>query len=430
MEHLTFTTAAILSILTLLMPITTIHTLTVYDQSSEPHHIILSLKEISTEDNNNDNVEYRLNTSTNSLEMLVDHNNTFNLILDPQISSNDTKQLLTRFTCESEETDSFDWNSTENNCEILELPKYEYIFNATEDSIKIISLKTLKQGKTQLVAHAKWISNTSEVTIDTWKAYVTVNVGVSDTILVISAIIGWIYFVAWSISFYPQIWDNFKRKSVVGLNFDFIGLNITGFISYTMFNFSLYAITSVQKEYENAHPRSQIPVQLNDVFFGFHAAFATLICIIQCFLYDRGEQTVSWFARIFLSIVWTGYIVIAIIVASTNWLTMLDYLYILSYVKLVITIIKYIPQAWYNYCRKSTIGWSIGNIFLDFTGGSLSMCQMFLLAYNYDDWATIFNNFTKFGLGFISILFDVLFLLQHYVFYRHSDVNDSRSLLV
>lgn len=82
MKHLTFTTAAILSILTLLMPITTIHTLTVYDQSSEPHHIILSLKEISTEDNNNDNVEYRLNTSTNSLEMLVDHNNTFNLILE------------------------------------------------------------------------------------------------------------------------------------------------------------------------------------------------------------------------------------------------------------------------------------------------------------------------------------------------------------
>mgnify|MGYP006970976266 FL=1 len=74
--------------------------------------------------------------------------------------------MLTRFTCESEETDSFDWNSTENNCEILELPKYEYIFNATEDSIKIISLKTLKQGKTQLVAHAKWISNTSEVTIE------------------------------------------------------------------------------------------------------------------------------------------------------------------------------------------------------------------------------------------------------------------------
>ena len=35
-----------------------------------------------------------------------------------------------------------------------------------------------------------------------------------------------------------------------------------------------------------------------------------------------------------------------------------------------------------NYRRKSTIGWSIGNILLDFTGGSLSILQMFLLAYN------------------------------------------------
>ena len=35
-----------------------------------------------------------------------------------------------------------------------------------------------------------------------------------------------------------------------------------------------------------------------------------------------------------------------------------------------------------NFRRKSTVGWSIGNILLDFTGGSLSILQMFLLAYN------------------------------------------------
>ena len=35
-----------------------------------------------------------------------------------------------------------------------------------------------------------------------------------------------------------------------------------------------------------------------------------------------------------------------------------------------------------NYRRQSTVGWSIGNILLDFTGGSLSILQMFLLAYN------------------------------------------------
>ena len=35
-----------------------------------------------------------------------------------------------------------------------------------------------------------------------------------------------------------------------------------------------------------------------------------------------------------------------------------------------------------NFKRQSTVGWSIGNVLLDFTGGSLSILQMFLLAYN------------------------------------------------
>lgn len=35
-----------------------------------------------------------------------------------------------------------------------------------------------------------------------------------------------------------------------------------------------------------------------------------------------------------------------------------------------------------NFRRKSTVGWSIGNVLLDFTGGALSLLQMFLLSYN------------------------------------------------
>lgn len=55
-----------------------------------------------------------------------------------------------------------------------------------------------------------------------------------------------------------------------------------------------------------------------------------------------------------------------------------------------------------NYQRKSTIGWSIGNIFLDFVGGTLSMAQMLVNSYNYNDWESIFGDVTKFGLGLFS----------------------------
>lgn len=60
----------------------------------------------------------------------------------------------------------------------------------------------------------------------------------------------------------------------------------------------------------------------------------------------------------------------------------IDFLYLCSYVKLFITLIKYAPQAYMNYLRKSTMGWSIGNILLDCTGGTLSMAQMVIIAYN------------------------------------------------
>jgi cystinosin len=71
-----------------------------------------------------------------------------------------------------------------------------------------------------------------------------------------------------------------------------------------------------------------------------------------------------------------------------------------------------------NYIRKSTSGWSIGNVMLDFTGGILSVAQMFIISYNNDDWGSIFGDPTKLGLGLFSVIFDIFFMLQHYVFYR------------
>ena len=101
---------------------------------------------------------------------------------------------------------------------------------------------------------------------------------------------------------------------------------------------------------------------------------------------------------------------------SFTWLQFITYA---SYVKLGITIVKYMPQAWMNFQRKSTEGWSIGNVLLDFTGGSLSMLQMIMDSYNLNDWSSFFGDFTKFGLGLFSVLFDILFILQHYVCYRY-----------
>lgn len=157
------------------------------------------------------------------------------------------------------------------------------------------------------------------------------------------------------------------------------------------------------------------------MIFSFHAVAACLVTIIQCVIFERNNQRVSYVARIIAAIMLL-FLLISSIISLTGHLNYLDLLYYFSYVKLAITIMKYCPQAFMNHRRKSTEGWSIHNILLDFTGGMLSLIQMFLLADNYDDWSSIFGSPTKLGLGLFSIFFDVIFILQHYVCFRHRHV--------
>ncbi|XP_058117351.1 cystinosin homolog [Anopheles ziemanni] len=254
--------------------------------------------------------------------------------------------------------------------------------------------------------------------IDDAAAFIRVTVANSQTIIVVSNVIGWIYFAAWTVSFWPQMIINYRRQSVVGLSFDFLTLNLVGHSVYAAFNCALFWSGYIEQEYLDRNPRGLNPVLSNDVAFSIHATLATLLTVAQCFIYERGEQKVSRIAWAIIG-VFVIVIVTAGILVGTETFHWLDFLYVLSYIKLSVTLIKYVPQAVLNFRRKSTVGWSIENVLLDFTGGMLSMLQMLLNGYNYDDWASIFGDPTKFGLGLFSVLFDILFIVQHYVLYRY-----------
>ena len=141
----------------------------------------------------------------------------------------------------------------------------------------------------------------------------------------------------------------------------------------------------LQKEYFHKHPRGVNPVLLNDVLFAFHALVITLVTIVQCIMYKQRRHRVSYMASGVL-VVMFAFLTVSGVVCAARKMKVLDYIYFFSYVKLAITIMKYCPQAYLNFKRKSTIGWSIGNVLLDFTGGSFSLIQMFLLAYNYSNF--------------------------------------------
>lgn len=304
------------------------------------------------------------------------------------------------------------FNLTNGNSEDLLSPLPSITLGAN-DSLTI-DVIPLGAGHVDIAA---WPIGEGSKNVSSSEAFVRVVVIKSKSVELLSTIIGWTYFVAWSVSFYPQIWDNFRRKSVIGLNFDFLALNIVGFTLYGCYNVALFWIHSVQAEYKSRHPMGVIPVQANDVFFPIHAVWACAITIIQCFIYERASQTVSRLCMGLLGAI-ALFVIIILILALVNVIVWLDFLLYCSYVKLGITLIKYVPQAFMNYRRKSTVGWSIGNVLLDFTGGMLSMVQMFLIAYNNDDWSSLFGDPTKFGLGLFSVVFDIFFMLQHYVFYR------------
>jgi hypothetical protein len=88
----------------------------------------------------------------------------------------------------------------------------------------------------------------------------------------------------------------------------------------------------------------------------------------------------------------------------------------MSFFLIVLPTLKYLPQMYWNYLRKSTVGWSIFNILMDITGGSLSFLQMFLeKMFGKDD---IQFNYVKTLLGILCVIYDIIFILQHYVLYR------------
>lgn len=234
-------------------------------------------------------------------------------------------------------------------------------------------------------------------------------------------VIGWIYFAAWSVSFVPQCYLNWKRKSVVGLSFEYLVYNATGFLFYTTYSVVTYNL-ELAYIVDDAHHS----VQPQDIAFGVFALMMTILTMIQCCIYERGEQVIDRRHVAIIIVLWVLMVYTVVLCAlgsipwgpvqandKAPWTLML----LLGFSKTVISCVKNIPQAYMNYERKSTVGWSILNIMLDFTGGLLSFLQSFLNAWNLADWTIFTGNLAKIALSMVSIVFDLIFLTQHYVLY-------------
>lgn len=256
---------------------------------------------------------------------------------------------------------------------------------------------------------------------------------VHDFLYYLSAVLGWIYFVAWSFSFYGQAIENYRRKSVSGLSFDFEVYNLLGFTGYSIYTIWGYV--------DNKIGTGTVAIQ--DVVFAVHAWLLTVVTIIQMFIYydknDPDQKVSSTCITIVICIIW-GVLQIIFIErvlglydphVTPDRPFIFNTVIYLGWCKVFISLIKYIPQVISNYRRKSTEGWNIHNILLDFTGGFFSFLQNIVDSFRdkfviapTDQPASL--NIAKYALSFVSIFFDTIFFIQHYCLYPRAANEDKK----
>ena len=168
-----------------------------------------------------------------------------------------------------------------------------------------------------------------------------------------SSVLGWTYFFAWTLSFYPQVLLNCRRKTTLGFSTDKLVFDVVGFGCYSVYCYAFRYVPSVRASYEEAHHGHSPSVQLNGVAFGLHALALTLVQVWQVLLYDGRAQASS---RRSLAAGGGAVLTCALFLAlclllDSSVFVVLNWLYFLSIVKIAVTLVKFAPQMLLNQSR-------------------------------------------------------------------------------
>lgn len=241
------------------------------------------------------------------------------------------------------------------------------------------------------------------------------------TLTWLEAIFGWVYFVAWSATFWPQVLLIFKRRTTAGLSTDFVAINIVGFVSYAIFTFSSYTVPSVAISYQTftGYPPQ---VELADVLFAAHGAIMCAVLVAQLFLLPPRTPPRPY-VTVGVVVVQT-LVLLGLVLSLAGRLNWYKYLTFAGSVKVLASIIKHFPQVFLNRARGSTVGWSFTMVLLDVVGGGFSVAQQVVKSISMGSLAPFTSNLAKTFLAAESLLFDFWFILQHTVFYPdHTDID-------
>ena len=107
-------------------------------------------------------------------------------------------------------------------------------------------------------------------------------------LIILADVVGWGYFLCWTVSFLPQIYENWRRKCVVGFSFDMLAYFLLSYITYLIYNVTVFFDPGLV--FDNSGEDN--PVKITDVVFAIVAFICTSYQGIQCLMYDRGSQKI------------------------------------------------------------------------------------------------------------------------------------------
>ncbi|PWN40334.1 hypothetical protein IE81DRAFT_342801 [Ceraceosorus guamensis] len=265
----------------------------------------------------------------------------------------------------------------------------------------------------------------------------------------LSSFLGWSYFLLWSASFWPQTLLLLKRRTSAGLSSDFVLLNTLGFFCYTLTTLALFGNARVREEYALRHGGQYPEQHTNDVAFAVHGLVLCVAQAIMAAIFPKapGQNVARWAWSVF-GLLSTALILAGIVATASDqgdlppgdigdgnpdeanlagW-RWIDFIWVCSSIKLIITILKWLPQIALNYRRRSTRGFAVTNVILDLGGGILSLAQIAVDARILGSWRAVTGDPGKIGLSLLTLIFDVIIIWQHYVLYGPAIVQDEGAL--
>lgn len=234
---------------------------------------------------------------------------------------------------------------------------------------------------------------------------------------------GWIYFAAWGFSGYPQVYLIFQQGSTAGLSPDFVIINYVGFLSYAIFTFVSYNTEAVSSAYIR---HTGFPPQINssDLIFALHGVCLNSLIAAQILYYPprippRTSITV-------ICVTCQVAVFVGLGMCTYGYFDWYIYLRIIGMVKVLASLFKLIPQAVLNHVRRSTVGWSFSGICLDTVGSIFSMAQQTARCFRVESLAPFTSNYAKTFLAVESLLFDIFFIVQYFMFhpFQHEDLRN------